>query len=385
MTPRERLLTALDRTVPDRLPVSTYQLMDYFIRQYMGGATERECWDRFGLDAILWITPYRPDANKGEYLAPLAGEYGLGIRRHLSSPDWRVECESLAGEAYPTARYRFATPRGELTMVAQANEHTVWIAEHLIKEKNDIDLIADFVTTPSCDVETVNEAARDLGDRGIVRGWVCFFDIFGQPGCWQDAACLVGIQDLIMATYDDPGWVHQLLEILQRRKLGFIESMAGARYDVVELGGGDASSTVISPAIFDEFVAPYDAELISAAHRVGLRVVYHTCGGMMPLLEAIADMGPDVMETFTPAGMGGDADLGLAKKRIGDRVCMMGGFDQFHHFHGCSPEETRAAVRRCFEEAGAGGGYILAPSDHFFDADPELVKAFTDEARQCAY
>jgi hypothetical protein len=64
---------------------------------------------------------------------------------------------------------------------------------------------------------------------------------------------------------------------------------------------------------------------------------------------------------------------------------MIGGFDQHHHFVGCSEEETRAAVRRCFVEAGIGGGYILCPSDHFFDADLNLLAAFADEARQCGY
>ena len=144
-------------------------------------------------------------------------------------------------------------------------------------------------------------------------------------------------------------------------------------------------STVISPRLFDEFVAPYDRAVIAAAHEAGQRISYHTCGGMMPLLERIADMDPDAMETFTPPGMGGDVDLAEAKRRIGERVCMIGGFDQFHHFSGCTPRETRAAVRRCFAQAGAGGGYILCPSDHFFDADPELVAAYADEARECTY
>ena len=80
-----------------------------------------------------------------------------------------------------------------------------------------------------------------------------------------------------------------------------------------------------------------------------------------------------------------DVDLAEAKKRIGDKVCMIGGFDQFHYFIGCTPEETRAAVRKCFEEAGGNGGFILAPSDHFFDADIELIKAFADEAHKCVY
>ena len=153
----------------------------------------------------------------------------------------------------------------------------------------------------------------------------------------------------------------------------------------IELAGGSTSSTVISPRIFQEFVAPYDDALIREARRVGLRVVYHTCGGMMPLLEMIADMGPDAMETFTPPALGGDTRLAEAKERIGSRVCMIGGFDQHTYFRGCSPEETREAVRRCFREAGEGGGYILAPSDHFFDADLPLLEAFGEEARRCVY
>jgi hypothetical protein len=31
------------------------------------------------------------------------------------------------------------------------------------------------------------------------------------------------------------------------------------------------------------------------------------------------------------------------------------------------------------------GGYILAPSDHFFDADMELLKAYAEEAHTCVY
>ena len=48
-------------------------------------------------------------------------------------------------------------------------------------------------------------------------------------------------------------------------------------------------------------------------------------------------------------------------------------------------EQTRAEVRRCFQAAGAGGGYIISPSDHFFDAEPALIEAFAAEARSCLY
>jgi uroporphyrinogen-III decarboxylase len=269
--------------------------------------------------------------------------------------------------------------------VLQSNKYTTWVNEHLLKEPKDLDVILDYVTAPRCDVAAVNQAAADYGERGLVRGHIPCFDVFGQPGCWQDAACLMDLEQLIYMTYDDPEWVHTLLRMLQARKLVYTNSLKGARYDLLELGGGSASSTVISPKIFDAFVAPYDSELIRAAHDAGQRIAYHTCGGMMPLLERIAAMQPDAMETFTPRAMGGDTHLAEAKQRIGSQVCMIGGFDQFHFFVGCTPEETRAEVRRCFAEAGPDGAYILAPSDHFFEAEPELLRAFVDEAHQCVY
>jgi len=147
------------------------------------------------------------------------------------------------------------------------------------------------MTSPSCDVDEVNKTAKHYGDGSLIRGHIPCFDIFGQPGCWQDACCLVGTEKMIMATFDDAPWVHTLLKTLQRRKIDFVKTTKGANYDIWELGGGDASTTVISPDMFNEYVAAYDAEIISHAHQAGQRIVYHTCGGMMPILEDIAANG----------------------------------------------------------------------------------------------
>lgn len=385
MTSKQRMLTAINREVPDCLPVTTHHVMQYFLDTYMNSISIDEFFDHFGFDPIVWTVPHKPDECSGGYYDPNQGEPGFLESRKISSDQWRVEYEEIPDPQYRSVRYNFITPKGVLSMVLQSNPQTAWVAEYLIKEKTDVEIIAEFVTTPTCDVAAVNKVADDFGERGLVRGHICCFDVFGQPGCWQDACCLVGTERMIMEAYDDPAWVHEFLKILQKRKLGFIRSLKGARYDILELGGGDASTTVISPKLFNEFVAPYDSVLIKTAHEAGQRIVYHTCGGMMPILEDIAAMQPDAMETFTPPSMGADVDLGEAKKRIGDKVCMIGGFDQFHYFQGCRPDDTRVAVRRCFEEAGENGGYILAPSDHFFDADPQLIQAFVDEARNCVY
>ncbi len=385
MSSKQRLLTAIQRGKADRLPVTTHHLMKYYLDTYEGGISEQEFFDRYALDPITWHVLHKPAPGTGDYYDPLQGEPGFLEARRIWSASWRTEWEDLPNGTCKTQRYRFVTPKGTLTMVTESNDQTTWVSEYLIKDKRDIDLIGEFVTKPWCDAEAFNRVAEGYGERGLVRSHIPCFDVFGQPGAWQDACCLYPTEQLILETYDDPAWVHEFLHILHERKKVYIRSMAGAKIDLVELGGGAASSTVISPKIFDEYVAPYDSELIALAHQAGQRIVYHTCGGMMPFLERIAAMKPDAMETFTPADMGGDVNLAEAKRRIGDRVCMIGGFDQFHSLINCTPEATRAAVRQCFETAGQGGSYILSPSDHFFDADPQLVKAYADEARQCAY
>jgi len=385
MTSKQRLVAALERRPTDRLPVTTHHVMPYFLDKYFEGRSIADFFDAFGLDATRWVIPVRPDTARGERFVPGQAEPGFLQISRIESDRWRISEEPIAHPEFTTTRRSIATPRGSLTTVIQGNSYTEWVAEHLLKEKRDIDLIAEFMTTPLCDVEAVNREAEALGERGLLRAFILPFDFFGQPGCWQDFCCIRGTERAIMDSFDDPAWVHEVLSVLRDRKLAYIRSLKGARYDLMELGGGDASTTVISPKLFREFVAPYDSALIAAAREAGIRIVYHTCGGMMPILEDIADMGPDAMETFTPPEMGADVDLAEAKRRIGGRVCMIGGFNQAHYFKDCAPEATRAYVRRCFEAAGGGGGYILAPSDHFFDADPALIRAFAEEALRCIY
>ena len=378
MTAKERFLKAINREVPDRLPVTTHHVMESYLNRYEDGIPYPEFFRKYGLDPIVWVQEHqaRDDQRKVQLRT---GDYAM------VTDSWDISSRVVAREPYLTEEYEIRTAGGILTMELQRGEHTDWISQHLLKKKKDIDLVADYAPLYDADVSRINGIAAGMGEAGLVRGTVPCFEIYGQPGCWQDLACLYGIERLIYETFDDPQWVHTALMILCERKKHYMHTLTGAKLDIIELGGGDASTTVISPAIFNEFVAPYDAQIIEEAHKAGQKIVYHTCGGMMPILEDIVAMAPDAVETLTPPRMGGDADLRVAKQRIGDKVCLIGGFDQGTYFWESTPEETRAAVRRAFEEAGEGGGFILSPSDHFFDAKEELLRAFAEEAHSCIY
>jgi uroporphyrinogen-III decarboxylase len=154
---------------------------------------------------------------------------------------------------------------------------------------------------------------------------------------------------------------------------------------MVEIGGGAGSSTVISPDLFRQFCLPYDQQQIVALHEVGLKVVYHLCGGLMPMLELVVETGADGLETMTPPAMGGDCDLAEASRRVGDRLFFIGGFDQNAGFEHGTPQNARQQVFDCFAATKDHAGYIIAPSDHFFHGDPACLQAFADAAKECRY
>lgn len=377
MKSKERLLNAIIGEKIDRLPVTTHHLMPYFLNKYADGMEGLEFHKKMGFDPIVWSVPLKAKLEEGQYIDE---EYGI-----LCSENWKLSVASVSGYDYETKCFRFMTPEGNLQTKISYNDYTFWTTEYLLKSKEDMELFARYAPYYYCDTEKVKEFAATHGDEALIRGHIPGFLPMGQPGCWQDVACLYGIEKLILEVYDDPDWVHYACKEMQKRKITFIESLEGVPYDILELGGGDASTTVISPAIFREFVSTYDKPLIELAHKKGQRIVYHTCGGMMPILEDLVDLGADALETFTPPDMGGDVDLKKAKEILGDQVCMIGGFDQGHYLYGCTEEQTREAVRKCFRDAGEGGRYILSPSDHFFDAEMELIKVFVDEAKKCLY
>ena len=368
MTSKERMITAIERGKSDRLPVTVHQWQPYHLEHYMNGKNQLEAFEYFGMDvAYTGIETFEGPREMRE-----------------NNDDWVISNKTINKDDGTFLDITaITTPEGELTCSMGRNEYTAWFSDPLVKKDEDIELIRKYMPPWSLDIESVNKTYDQIGDRGIYRGSVAGH----QSGCWQDACCLVGTQEMIMAAFDKPDWVHHLLKILLNRKLRYIEEyLKTSKYDLIETGGGAASSTVISPKIFEEFCLPYDKAMHNALHSIGHRVVYHTCGGMMPILDLIVANGCNSSETLSPREVGGDVDdPALLKEKIGDSVSLIGGMNQFQLIGEGKPEDIRKEVFRLFETFGKDGGYILSTCDHFFHAPLENLKAYTDAARECVY
>lgn len=360
MTSKERLMLAINREKADRLPVSIHQWQSYHLENFMEGMTDLEAFQKVGLDAQIQYSAEGVSCSK----------------------KWEDETIIISDETdKKITHHTIHTQEGTLSYKTEGDQKTTWITEHLIKRDEDIHLIKKFMPVPHLNLKPISKKYEDIGDNGILRGFV-----WGdQGGCWQHAACLYNISDLIMATYDKPDWVHELLRILLNKKLQYIESMRGAKFDLIETGGGAGSSTIISPNIFKEFCLPYDKQMHEALQDLGFRVTYHTCGGNLGIEEYIIATGADVSETLAPLSVGGNQEPWEFKEKVGDRIALIGGLDQFNVLTTGSKETIRKQVFELFKKVGKNGGYICSASDHFFETPVDNLIALADAARECVY
>lgn len=373
MTSKERLMRALHREKPDRLPVTIHQWQAYHLDTYMDGIDARSAFQATGMDAAIQYFE-----AMGQFWIPNAEQY------IVQTPAWRETIAVINPDPDDKVlHHTITTPHGYLTYKTGGNRTTTWITEYLIKKPEDVELIERYMPVARLDQTKVQKAYDELGDAGILRGFV-----WGdQAGCWQHACCLMDAQQLIVEALDHPDWVHRLLRVLLAKKLRFIEqSLKGARFDLIETGGGAGSDTLISPALHREFCLPYDRQIHDALHAIGQISAYHTCGGMMHILDLIRQNGTDASETLAPPGTGGNiTEPEKVRAVFGGKVAMIGGMDQFNVLTTGTAASIRAEVRRLFEGFGQDGGYILSASDHFFDTPVENLRVYAQAARAYVY
>lgn len=365
MNGRDRFLATINNQKADRLPCQVHNWMSYYLKTYLDGKTDYEAYSSFGMDPVIYINP-------------------IFIYSDKDQANWVVKKTDLGTDSDNVRRTHFqiTTPEGILTEVRADSPITGWLTEHMLKTKDDFELWRKYFPVPvNVDWTPVINAKNEIGKHGIVRNG--YYD-FGQGSPWQSFAYMIGTQEIIMSAIDEPDWLHYVLDTLLQKKLQVIEIGGKIELDLIETGGGAGSSTVVSPSMHQEFCLPYDKIQHEALHSQGAKIVYHLCGGIMPLLDIVVENGADGLETMTPFIMGGDCIMTECTERIGDRMFFIGGFDQNAGFERGTPELVRQMVFDLHKDC-PDGGYIICPSDHFFYGEPVNLQAFSDAAKECVY
>ncbi len=201
-------------------------------------------------------------------------------------------------------------------------------------------------------------------------------DVFSIP------SRMMPFETFLIKVYEDTETVKALIKMSVDINLQMAKEAVKRGIKIIYTGDDYAynSGPVISPAKFREIFYPELKRVVTGYKELGLLVIKHTDGNIMPILDMIIDSGFNCLDPIDPiAGM----DLKQLKHDYGDRICLKGNVDCSTTLSFGSEAETIAETKYCLDIAMQGGGYILSSSNSIHSAvKPENYLAMLDTLKK---
>ena len=383
MKTAERTRVAFERGTPDRVPIhcwlglplirelkpkdkSMTDMLEWWIDDPMGSIVQMQ--QDLGLDPM--ITTYSQHIGEHEIWPRML------FPRPFETDTWDEKFHvSATGEGWREHTHLIKTPDGDLDYSYRTEDgFGTSCHDYLLKGDEPESKLAALRHFPP----------GDLYDMSVMKGMV---EKVGEEawwlhhviGPWDMAAEVRGLVNLSMDIYDRPQFVHDLMRLCTDWLKGFYKQLGQTGIHSISMNETWVGVGVARQHFLD-FMQPYETECVQAAHDAGYLVSFHNCGRATLFLEDIADTGPDAVETLTSDRSSGDVDLADAKERIGDRVCLFGGFNE-HLLNEGDEATIKQEVARCLDAAMDGGGYILRSTGQIFFTKPGLIEVMCETAR----
>ncbi|MBI2502366.1 MAG: hypothetical protein HYW07_03930 [Candidatus Latescibacteria bacterium] len=313
MTSRQRILAAMRLERPDRVPVTPFGL----------GKLDLE-------EAFTWEFIRRTD--------PIL-TVGGGGQPFLGSAV-QVENFQENGDSLTLIH----TPKGDLRRVVRRNEITSATVEFPLKTPEDVERFLSIpYVPPTIDPAPFHALKARAGEEALVM--VGIENAVCLPASWFSP------EGFCLAWADAPELVIELTRVGAQRILGYAEALCRAGVNAFRIVGGEYASVQLGPRGFDALVMAFDPELVALMHHHRAMAYYHNHGPVTRFLERFAELGIDALDPLE-APPWGDCDLGEAKRRIGDRVCLVGNLDDMEVVETRSRKEVCQLGRQCLEQAG---------------------------------
>jgi uroporphyrinogen-III decarboxylase len=173
---------------------------------------------------------------------------------------------------------------------------------------------------------------------------------------------LHGFQNTLLDLHLDREGMEMLADRIVDFNLGIIDNISG-RFPTSIHGltfsddWGTEQATFISPHLWDEFFRPRYKRLFDAMHGAGWHVWMHSCGKVNAILEALIDIGLDVINLQQPTALGIE-EIG---EEFRGRICFESLCDIQHTLPFKGAEEIREEARLLLRTwAAPDGGFILS-------------------------
>jgi hypothetical protein len=328
--------------VPDRVPISTYELVGYNSRS----------WENQEPSYARLMDYIRQHTDCICMWDPATNETILGTAAAVEA-ETRTERHS---DATVTRRTMHA-PGGTLfqTQTTVDGVHTVWRTERWCKSPADVDVALSVPYAPvDFDSSDLPRIRAEVANRGVLMSSV------GDPLLY--AAELMSLGDFtVWAMQETDHFARTIATIATRVFENLRRQVQAAPVDLYRICGPEyATPPFLPPTFFERFVQPYVMEMVQIIHGAGAGARVHCHGRIGRVLDAILATDADGLDPCEPPP-DGDTTLADVKRRAGRRLCLFGNVELKLLEHG-SAAKVEAAVRGCMDAAKPGGGYVIMPT-----------------------
>lgn len=177
------------------------------------------------------------------------------------------------------------------------------------------------------------------------------------PPVWQG----MGMNNFARALRKDPKLIEERFEQTTEFVIGLFKTYAEAGAKIFFEGGDIAfkSGPLINPKYINQYVLPCMKRVTEAVHEWGGKIIFHSDGDITSLLDFIVEAGFDGLHCLEPPYV----DLNLVKKKVGNKLCLLGNIDTSHILVKGTQKEVEEAVIYAIKTLGPRGGYMLSPSN----------------------
>jgi uroporphyrinogen-III decarboxylase len=181
-------------------------------------------------------------------------------------------------------------------------------------------------------------------------------------GVFESASQGMGMAYYSKMLHKNPKFVKEVHEVIAR----FTAECYKAYMDVgaeVFVESGDLAyhyGPMMSPKKFYDLLLPAYRIITDTVHERGQKIVLHTDGQVTPLLDFVVDCGFDGLQSLEPTA---GVDLALVKKKVGDKLCLMGNIDVAHDLVYGTKDEVYNAVKYAIKTGGPGGGFMVSAAN----------------------
>jgi len=195
---------------------------------------------------------------------------------------------------------------------------------------------------------------------------------------------LMGQELFSYAIYDDPVNVERILEIETESAYRLAKAAARAQLSPIYFIGDDVAykgALLYSPEFLRRTFIKSLKRCIEPVKAAGLKVIFHSDGYVMEILDDMIDAGIDGLNPIEPlAGM----DIAYLKKRYGKNLVLVGNVDCSQVLPLGTVRDVITATKQCLRDAGHGGGLLIGSSSEIVPCTPvENILAFYETCRTC--